>query len=71
MAMTIIGVMGVGNLATPKDLELAFQLGQLIAENGWILLTGGREAGVMDAASRGAKAGGGLVIGILPSHDTA
>lgn len=32
--MTIIGVMGVGNLATPKDLELAFQLGQLIAENG-------------------------------------
>ncbi|MGL6339964.1 MAG: TIGR00725 family protein [Waterburya sp.] len=71
MAMTIIGVMGVGNLATPKDLELAFKLGQLIAENGWILLSGGREAGVMDAASRGAKAGGGLVIGILPSHNTA
>jgi hypothetical protein len=69
--MTIIGVMGAGNLATPKDLELAFQLGQLIAEKGWILLTGGREVGVMDAASRGAKAGGGLVVGILPSHDTA
>jgi hypothetical protein len=71
MAMTIIGVMGAGNLATPKDLELAFQLGQLIAEKGWILLTGGREVGVMDAASRGAKAGGGLVVGILPNHDTA
>lgn len=68
--MTIIGVMGAGNLATPKDLELAFQLGQLIAEKGWILLTGGREVGVMDAASRGAKAGGGLVVGILPGDDT-
>jgi uncharacterized protein (TIGR00725 family) len=68
--MTIIGVMGTGNLATPKDLELAYQLGQLIAENGWILLTGGREVGVMDAASRGAKAGGGLVVGILPGHDS-
>jgi uncharacterized protein (TIGR00725 family) len=31
-----------------------------------VLLTGGRAAGVMDAASKGAREAGGLVIGILP-----
>ncbi|AHM58886.1 P450 cytochrome [Flammeovirgaceae bacterium 311] len=39
-----------------------------IARNGWILLTGGRDAGVMEAASRGAKSAGGLTIGILPGE---
>lgn len=70
MARIIIGVMGVGS-ATPKEINLAYQLGKSIAENGWVLLTGGRKAGVMDAASRGAKAGGGLTIGILPDNNTA
>ncbi|MEL6580522.1 MAG: TIGR00725 family protein [Cyanobacteria bacterium J06621_12] len=69
MAKTIIGVMGAGNLATAQDLELAYLLGQAIAKNNWILLTGGRNVGVMDAASRGAKANDGLVVGILPGKD--
>jgi uncharacterized protein (TIGR00725 family) len=39
-----------------------------VAEAGWILLTGGRPAGIMEAASAAAKAvPGGLTIGILPS----
>ncbi len=62
--------MGAGNAATPQDLELAYQLGKLVAKQGWVLLTGGRKAGVMDAASGGAKAAGGLVVGILPSNNT-
>ncbi len=62
--------MGAGNTATPQDLELAYQLGKSVAKQGWVLLTGGRKAGVMDAASRGAKAAGGLVVGILPSNNT-
>lgn len=70
MTKIIIGVMGPGNLATPKDVSNAEQLGQLIAQNGWILLTGGRKAGVMEAASRGAKIAGGLTIGILPNKNT-
>ena len=70
MSKIIIGVMGAG-LATPKDLQLAYQLGKSVAENNWVLLTGGRKAGVMDAASRGAKAKGGLVIGVLPSNNIA
>ena len=70
MSKTIIGVMGTG-LATPKELKLAYQLGKSIAENDWVLLTGGRKAGVMDAASRGAKAHGGIVVGVLPSNNIA
>ena len=65
----IIGVMGKGNLATPLEIKGAYELGKLIAENGWILLTGGRNVGVMDAASLGAKSAGGLTIGILPGKD--
>ena len=66
----IIGVMGAGDTATQADLDHAYQLGQLIAQQGWVLLTGGRNTGVMDAASRGAKASGGLTLGILPGKDT-
>lgn len=71
MSKIIIGVMGAGKSATAPDLAIAYQLGQAIAENNWVLLTGGRKSGVMDAASRGAKAGGGLVIGVLPSNNIA
>ena len=44
---------------------------QQIAQRGWVLLTGGRNAGVMDAACRGAKSASGLTIGILPADSTA
>ena len=69
MKKTIIGVMGPGSGATNSDLENAYQLGQLIAKESWVLLTGGRKVGVMNAASRGAKAAGGLTIGILPDNN--
>ncbi|MEL7038353.1 MAG: TIGR00725 family protein [Cyanobacteria bacterium J06592_8] len=71
MKKTIIGVMGPGQAATPLDLENAYKLGQLIAEQGWVLLTGGRNVGVMDAASRGAKSAQGLTLGILPGATTS
>ncbi|HKK43984.1 MAG TPA: TIGR00725 family protein [Balneolaceae bacterium] len=69
MPKTIIGVMGPGDGATQKDLELATELGRLIAQQGWALLTGGRNIGVMNAASKGAHEAGGLTIGILPTED--
>lgn len=59
--------MGPGGGATEKDLQQATRLGQLIAKKGWILLTGGRDAGVMEAASKGAQQSGGTTVGILPS----
>ena len=67
----LIGAIGPGDSATPLDLELAYQLGQLIAQAGWVLLTGGRNVGVMDAASQGAKAANGLTVGILPDADVS
>ena len=70
MKKIMIGVMGPGNLANPIDLNNAYQLGTLIAQNGWILLTGGGKAGVMEAANQGAKMAGGLTVGILPTKDT-
>ncbi|MEO1692839.1 MAG: TIGR00725 family protein [Cyanobacteria bacterium J06631_6] len=69
MAKIIIGVMGAGDRATSEDLKSAYLLGQAIAENNWVLLTGGRNVGVMDAASRGAKASDGLIVGILPGSN--
>lgn len=70
MKKTIIGIMGPGDLATNTDIKNAYELGKLIAQEGWILLTGGRNVGVMDAANKGAKEAGGLTLGILPSNDT-
>jgi uncharacterized protein (TIGR00725 family) len=70
MRKIIIGVMGPGNDASLADLNHAYALGQEIALQGWILLTGGRKAGVMDAGSRGAKAAGGLTLGILPTENS-
>lgn len=48
-----------------KLLELAERLGEAVGERGWSLVTGGL-AGVMEAASRGAKRAGGSTVGILP-----
>lgn len=61
----IIGIMGSYS-ATPEVYQLAFHIGELVAQEGWIVLTGGRAAGVMEAAAKGAKTRGGVTIGILP-----
>lgn len=63
-----IGVMGPGDDATESDIKIAYELGELIAKNGWILLSGGRNVGVMNSVSKGAKLNNGLVIGILPHN---
>ena len=65
----IIGVMG-GGMADPRDAKAAYRLGSLIAEQGWILLNGGRNAGVMAASAKGARENGGLTVGILPDDNT-
>jgi uncharacterized protein (TIGR00725 family) len=52
----------------PPTLAAARRLGRLLAEAGWVVLTGGRPAGVMDAACAGAKSvAGSLTLGILPT----
>ena len=49
MAKFIVGVMGPGENASPEDNIMAFELGRAIAKEGWVVLTGGRSFGVMDA----------------------
>ncbi|MFN8177092.1 MAG: TIGR00725 family protein [bacterium] len=68
MARPVVGVMG-GADAAPETLALAEALGAAIAAAGWILLNGGRDAGVMAASARGAARAGGLVVGVLPGRD--
>lgn len=59
-----IGVMGSSSCPLPVQ-ERAHAVGYLIARAGAILICGGR-GGVMEAAARGAKEGGGITVGILP-----
>lgn len=66
---TVVGVMGAGAPLSAEAEEVAFRLGRLVAEAGWVLLNGGRECGVMDASARGAREAGGFVIGVLPDSD--
>jgi len=58
-----------GGTANESDEQDAYTLGALIANQGWILLNGGRESGVMKASAKGASDQGGLTIGILPGSN--
>jgi uncharacterized protein (TIGR00725 family) len=62
-----VGIIGP-NDASAAELLLAEQAGAAVAGLGLPVICGGR-GGAMEAASRGAAHAGGLVIGILPSHD--
>lgn len=66
MAKIQIGIMGPGSKATPKDLENAYNIGKLCAQKDYLVFTGGRSSGVMEAGLKGAKEAGGLTMGILP-----
>jgi uncharacterized protein (TIGR00725 family) len=59
----------VGAAECPPELAaLATEVGAGLAGGGAVVLTGGR-SGVMAAASAGARAAGGLVVGVLPGAD--
>ncbi len=51
--------------ADPAQSRAAEEVGRLLAERGAVVVCGGY-GGVMEAASRGAAAAGGLVVGVLP-----
>jgi uncharacterized protein (TIGR00725 family) len=64
----VVGVMGSGEEADEETLAHARELGRLIAAEGWVVLSGGRDAGVMRAVNAGAKqVPGSLTVGILPN----
>jgi uncharacterized protein (TIGR00725 family) len=64
-----IAVIG-GSRPGRQALDAALEVGRLIARSGAIVVCGGL-GGVMEAASRGAREEGGLVVGILPGNSPA
>ena len=69
MRRLLIAVIG-GGACTAEEAAWAATVGRLLAEQDAVLLCGGL-GGVMEAAARGAKQGGGLTLGILPGSDAA
>lgn len=64
-----VGVIGP-NEASAEVLAAAEAVGRVLGRCGLTLLCGGRQ-GVMEAASRGASAEGGLTVALLPGADPA
>jgi len=64
MNVAVIG----GHKCSQKHYLIALELGKLIAQEGWILICGGR-TGVMEAACQGAHQVGGITVGIMPTED--
>ncbi|MGH2497257.1 MAG: LOG family protein [Ktedonobacteraceae bacterium] len=63
-----IGVMGSASLREDDERwGLAYKLGELLAEEGYVVVTGGY-GGLMAAVSRGAHEKGGNVIGLPMRH---
>lgn len=66
-APVYVAVVGSGD--SSQDLDgIAHEVGRLLADAGAVLVCGGL-TGVMEAACRGAKSGGGTTVGILPGDD--
>ena len=64
-----VAVVGTGR-ATVGERRLAEQVGRALAESGAVVVCGGL-GGVMEAACKGAKEGGGITVGILPGSERA
>jgi uncharacterized protein (TIGR00725 family) len=64
----VIGCRGSSDRFTKQVQEQAFSAGQLIAEYGFVTLTGGL-SGVMEKAAEGAKSARGETLGVLPGSD--
>ena len=62
-----VAVVGPGT-AAGETYERAREVGRLVAGRGGTVVCGGL-GGVMEAAARGAREGGGTAIGILPDED--
>src|SRR5207302_11097235 len=64
----IIVIVSDGDQCPESTYAAAKEVGAEIASRGAVLVTGGL-GGVMEAACRGAKEKGGMVVGILPQED--
>jgi len=64
-----VSVIGDGNVKPTSEIyRAAFEVGKIIGSRGIVLICGGL-FGVMEAACKGAKEGGGITVGILPHYE--
>lgn len=63
----IISIIGPSE-ASQEELTFAEKIGFLLGSKGFVVATGGKK-GVMEAALKGAKEGGGITMGIIPEGD--
>jgi len=66
----MLAISGQGTPESPSVNALAEECGRLAAARGATVLTGGL-GGVMAAAERGSRSGGGRATALLPGHDRA
>jgi len=52
----------------PAYKKVATQLGQTLANNGWRLVYGAGDVGLMGAVANGAQSAGGETFGVIPEH---
>src|ERR1700750_1623015 len=69
MPILTVAIVGPGEHASSDAIADAAAVGKLIAERGWVMLCGGRAAGVMDVAARAVRDANGIGIGLLPGTD--
>ena len=65
--MPVVGIVG-GSSVSAGDYELARKAGRRAAQKGALVVCGGL-SGVMEAACRGAKEGGGVSVAVLPGKE--
>jgi uncharacterized protein (TIGR00725 family) len=66
----VVAVIGPGSDASEEHRALAYWIGTLLASRDIVVVNGGLD-GVMEAAARGVREAGGIVIGLLPGDDRA
>lgn len=54
--------------ADPAYAQAATDCGKMLAENGWRLVYGAGDIGLMGRVARAAQAGGGDTFGVIPQH---
>ena len=67
MTKKLVAVIG-GHKTDTQGARLAEAVGLIVAEAGCILVCGGL-TGIMEHAAKGAKAGGGITVGLLPGQE--
>jgi uncharacterized protein (TIGR00725 family) len=65
-----VAVVGPGDGATAEQCARALEAGRLLAESGYVVVTGGL-SGVMASAARGTSEAGGTAVALLPGADRA